>query len=97
MNAEDIKNKAAETMSNAKDKVEAIAADERVQKAKTSFLRFISDAKTWVVSNWNVPGWLGKAKVASVVAVAFTSVVVVYKSVGGNEKSPIDGLLGYKL
>ncbi len=97
MNAEEIKNKAAETMSNAKDKVEAIASDERVQKAKASMLKFIIDAKDWVVSNWKSPGWRGKAKVAAVVAVAFTSVAVVYKSVGGNEKSPIDGLLGYKL
>ena len=71
MNAEDIKNKTAETMSNAKEKVEAIAADERVQKAKASALKFIIDAKDWVVSNWKSPGWRGKAKVAAVVIVAF--------------------------
>ena len=71
MNAEDIKNKAAETMSNAKEKVEAIAADERVQKAKTSALKFLIDAKDWVVSNWKSPGWRGKAKVAAAVIVAF--------------------------
>ena len=97
MNAEEIKSKAAETMSNAKETVEAIASDKRVQDAKASLLKFISDTKAWVVFNWSVPGWRGKAKVASVVAVAFTCVVVVYKSVGGKEKSPIDGLLGYKL
>ena len=71
MNAEDIKNKAAETMSNAKEKVEAIASDKRVQSAKVSILKFISDAKFWVVSNWNVPGWHGKAKVAAAIIVAF--------------------------
>jgi hypothetical protein len=71
MNADDIKNKAAETMSNAKDKVEAIAADERVQKAKASALKCIIDAKDWVVSNWKSPGWRGKAKVVAAVIVAF--------------------------
>ena len=71
MNAEEIKSKAAETMSNAKEKVEAIASDERVQKAKASALKLIIDAKDWVVSNWNSPGWRGKAKVAAAVIVAF--------------------------
>ena len=71
MNAEDIKNKAAETMSDAKEKVEAIASDERVQKAKASTLKFIIDAKDWVVSNWKSPGWRGKAKVVAAVIVAF--------------------------
>ena len=71
MNAEDIKNKAAETMSNAKEKVEAIASDKRVQSAKASLLKYIADARVWVVSNWNIPGWRGKAKVAAAVIVAF--------------------------
>ena len=71
MNAEDIKNKAAETMSNAKEKVEAVASDKRVQSAKASILKSISDAKCWIVSNWNVPGWRGKAKVAAAFIVAF--------------------------
>ncbi len=97
MNAEGIKSKAAETMSNAKEKVEAIASDERVQNAKASVLKFISDAKAWGMSNWNLPGWCGKAKVAAAIAAAFTLVVVVYVGVGSNKKSPIDGLLGYKL
>ena len=71
MNAEEIKNKAAETMSNAKEKVEAIASDKRVQNAKASLLGYIADAKNWVVTNWNIPGWRGKAKVAAAFIVAF--------------------------
>ena len=71
MNAEDIKNKAAETMSDAKERVEAIASDERVQNAKASALKFVIDAKDWTVSNWKSPGWRGKAKVAAAVIVAF--------------------------
>lgn len=71
MNAEDIKNKAAETMSDAKEKIEAIASDERVQNAKASALKIAIDAKDWIVSNWKSPGWRGKTKVAAAVIVAF--------------------------
>ena len=71
MNAEDIKNKATETMSTAKEKVEAIASDKRVQSAKVSILKLISNAKFWIVSNWNTSGWHGKAKVAAAIIVAF--------------------------
>ena len=71
MNAENIKSKAVETMSNAKEKVEAFASDKRVQSAKASLLKFISDAKDWVLFNWNIPGWRGKAKVAAAFIIAF--------------------------
>ena len=71
MNAEEIKNKAAETMSNVKKKVKAIASDKRVQNAKLSLLRFISDVKIWIVSNCKASGWRGKAKVAAAFIVAF--------------------------
>lgn len=71
MNAEEIKNKAAETMSNVKKKVKAIASDKRVQNAKLSLLRFISDVKIWIVSNCKASGWRGKAKVAAALIVAF--------------------------
>ena len=58
-------------MSKAKEKVEAIASNERVQNAKSSLLKFISDARVWVVSNWTASGWRGKAKVAAALIVAF--------------------------
>lgn len=63
MNAEEIKNKAAETMSNAKEKVEAIASDERVQKAKAS--------KNVIMSNFKGMHLRWKAKVAAAFMVAF--------------------------
>ena len=71
MNAEEIKNKAAEAMSNAKAKVEAIASNKRVQSAKASLLSCIADTKDWIITNWKVPGWRGKAKVSAAFIVAF--------------------------